>query len=315
MKAGLLFPGQGSQYVGMGKALYDTYPAARDLYDQADALLGTQLRELSFHGPLEELTETRNAQPAILLHSVAAFMLAEEKGLVPDIVAGHSLGEFSGLVAAGSLSALDAVRVVRRRGELMFQAGEERPGTMAAILGMSKEDVEGCCQEASDEAEVVVVANENSPGQIAVSGDVAAVKRAMRICKERGGKAIPLKVSGAFHSPLMAPARVELEGFLQEVDFRDAACDVIANVTGRPMRSAETIRSALGEQLTSPVLWAESMKALISARSGPVFEVGPGRVLTGLLKKIDADVAAEPLGNPDDFEGIFGEGKRDSQVV
>lgn len=301
-KAAMLFPGQGSQFVGMGKDLVAAYPRARELYAEADEVLGFPISKLCFEGDPAELTATKNAQPAILLHSVAAArLLREEAGIEPAIAAGHSLGEYSALVAAGVLEPMDALRIVRRRGELMFEAGVKKPGTMAALIGLERADAEAVCRDAA-EGETVVVANVNSPGQIVISGDVAAVGRAMQLAGTRGAKkTIPLNVSGAFHSPLVAPAQEELVAYIGSFTLRDAAIGVVCNAEARIVTKRDEIVDALSRQLTSPVLWSDSMAVLLGAFAGPVVEAGPGKVLQGLLKRIDGSRPARTAGTAEEI--------------
>jgi [acyl-carrier-protein] S-malonyltransferase len=308
MKAAFIFPGQGSQYVGMGKDLVAAYPRARKLYEQADDALGFSLSRISFDGDAETLTATKNAQPAILLHSVAvARILSEEGGIEPAIVAGHSLGEYSALVAGGALDEIDALKIVRKRGELMYEAGVKQPGTMAAIIGMERGDVESVCREAAD-GEIVVVANINSPGQIVISGTIAAVGRAMKIALERGAKkAVSLNVSGAFHSPLVASAQHELVEYIRTFPLRDARVDVVCNVEARAIVKKEEIIGALSRQLTSPVLWSDSMAVLCGRWNGSILEVGPGRVLAGLLKRIDSARSVQSVGTGEEIAGCLAE--------
>jgi len=289
---GMLFPGQGSQFVGMGQDYYDAFPEARDLYREANGALGFDITALSFSGDMDELTLTRNAQPAILLHSIVILSVLRARGIAPAVVAGHSLGEFSALVAAGFFRPLDALKIVRRRGELMYDAGVTRPGTMAAIIGLDEATVEACVRDAGS---VVVVANYNSPSQFAISGDVEAVEQACAVCKARGAKrAFLLPVSGAFHSPLMEPAVGDFRAFLADFPTGPLRVDWIANVTGEVVRDPRQVVDLLARQLSSPVQWTRSMRSFAQHPMDGVYEVGPGAVLTGLMKRIvdGTDVAA-----------------------
>jgi [acyl-carrier-protein] S-malonyltransferase len=288
-RIGLLFPGQGSQAVGMGRDLAEAFPRARQVWQEADEALGFSLSRLCWEGPEDELTLTRNAQPALLAHSAAAWAVLQGSGLEVVCAAGHSLGEFSAYHAAGSLSLADALRTVRRRGELMFESGQQRPGTMAAVLGIDDDIVEGVCREASTPGSVVVAANFNTPGQVVVSGDVEAVQRASSLLMDAGARKVqPLNVSGAFHSPLMAVAEAGLQQQLEGVDFHDPAFAVISNVTAHPVTSAADARRLLVEQLTSSVRWSYSVRTMLELGVDRFLELGTGKVLTGMLKRIDA---------------------------
>ncbi|HYL28346.1 MAG TPA: ACP S-malonyltransferase [Gemmatimonadales bacterium] len=300
----VMCPGQGAQKVGMGKDLAERFPAARALFEAVDDALGVALSRIMWEGPEEELTRTHNAQPAILAHSAAVLALIGEVLGRPAAAAGHSLGEYSAHVAAGSLPAAVAARLVRRRGELMFQAGRERPGAMAAVLGLDTALVEAACAEASSGSSVAVPANLNTPEQTVISGDPEAVARAGEGCRARGAKrVVPLKVSGAFHSPLMAPAVAGLRAALAEAGFADPRCPVIANATAEPVTTAAEALRTLAEQLTAPVRWVECMRRAAALAPGAVFvEVGPGNVLTGLLKQIVPDARAVTLGTAEDVE-------------
>ena len=288
----------------MGKDLAERFPAARALFEAVDDALGVALSRIMWKGPEEELTRTHNAQPAILAHSAAVLALIGEVLGRPAAAAGHSLGEYSAHVAAGSLPATVAARLVRRRGELMFQAGRERPGAMAAVLGLDTALVEAACAEASSGSGVAVPANLNTPEQTVISGDPEAVARAGEGCRARGAKrVVPLKVSGAFHSPLMAPAVAGLRAALAEAGFGDPRCPVIANATAEPVTTAAEALRTLAEQLTAPVRWVECMRRAAALAPGAVFvEVGPGNVLTGLLKRIVPEARAVTLGTAEEVE-------------
>ncbi len=284
----LIFPGQGSQYVGMGKALWDVSAKARDLLALANTTLGYDLSELCFAGPEETLRDTANAQPAILAVSVAALAALEEAlGSVaaPAFGAGHSLGEFSALVAAGSLRYEDALRLVRRRGELMSAAGQVRPGAMAAVLGAGDAAVKAACREAA-EAGVVVVANYNGDGQAVISGEPAAVQLAGELAKAKGARrVVMLPVSGAFHSPLMEAAAEQFRAAVDECRITDPRWPVLANATATPLRSAAAVRAELNRQITAPVLWSRSVEYMAKHGVSLFVEVGPGQVLSGLIRR------------------------------
>jgi len=305
MAIGLLFPGQGAQAVGMGRELARAFPRARQTFEEADDVLGFALSRIVWEGPEEELVETRNAQPAILVHSVAVHRVLEDELEGVALAAGHSLGEFSAHVAAGTLSVPDALRAVRRRGELMHQAGQERPGTMAAILGLDDEDVEEACAAAEAAGEGrCVPANFNSPGQVVISGDVEAVERGMDEARDRGARrAIPLDVSGAFHSPLMAPAETGLRAELDALDFRDPRVPVVSNVTAEPVTGGDEARELLIRQLTSPVRWTASVHRMVEEAVDAFVELGPGSVLCGLNRRNARGVDCASVGEPADVEG------------
>ena len=294
-----VFPGQGSQYVGMAKDLYDADPAARELIDRADAVLGFPLSRCCFDGPEDELRQTKNTQPAIFLHSIVASR--KLTGIRPAMVAGHSLGEYSALVAAGALDFEDALRLVRLRGELMQRAGETHKGTMAAVVGLAPGVVEEICRTASPEG-IVQPANFNSPGQIVISGSVAGVRRAMELAKQRGARlAKELVVSGAFHSPLMESARTGLKHALDQTVIRSASIPVYANVTAEPVTLGEEIRSLLVQQLTSPVRWEETVRNMARDGADRFHEIGPGKVLQGLIQRTAPGVQIFGVGTCADF--------------
>jgi len=302
----LLFPGQGSQFVGMGRDLAERFPETRAVFEEADDVLGLALSRIMWEGPEEELTATLNAQPAILTHSVAVYRIVASRLGDVAFAAGHSLGEFSAYVAAGALRFDDAVRTVRLRGELMYRSGEARPGTMAAILGLDDAAVEAVCRDASTETEVCVPANYNSPGQLVISGDVQAVERAVELAKAAGARrAVQLNVSGAFHSPLMAVAESGLAERLGEVALERPAFPVVSNVTAEPVDDAATARRLLIQQLTSPVRWTSCMRTILDAGVNRFFELGPGSVLSGLLKRIDRGAEAVTLGTADEIEAFL----------
>lgn len=306
----LLCPGQGAQKVGMGKDLAERFPAARDVFQRIDDTLGAPLSRLMWEGPEEELTLTHNAQPAILAHSAAVWAVVADR-LAPALkaAAGHSLGEYSAYVAAGSLSAENGARLVRRRGELMYQAGTQRPGAMSAVLGLATSEVDAACREASSADAVAVPANLNAPDQTVISGDPIAVEKAGEACKTRGAKRVlPLKVSGAFHSPLMKPAVPGLQQALQQVTFAEPRVPIFANATAGPVTTGTDARRLLAEQLTAPVRWVECMQAAGAAVPGARFiEIGPGNVLSGLLKRIVPGASSTALGTAAEVEKFLQE--------
>jgi [acyl-carrier-protein] S-malonyltransferase len=291
-----LFPGQGAQTPGMGADLYDAHPEARDVFDEADRVLGFSLTGTMFGDDAEALKPTEVTQPALYTHSLAAAAVLRQRGVRPGLAAGHSLGEWSALAATGALAFEDGLRAVRRRGELMAQAGDVRPGAMSAVLGLDADALEAVCHEATDAGEgEVVPANYNDPGQTVISGDAPAVERAKPLAEAAGARrVIPLAVSGAFHSPLMAFARDGLAETLDALDIREPACPVVLNVTAEPTVSPDEIRQRLLEQLTAPVRWAQSLKRMQAEGADRFVEVGTGKVLSGLVKKTlgrDADTA------------------------
>ncbi|MCI0706062.1 MAG: ACP S-malonyltransferase [Ignavibacteriae bacterium] len=288
-----IFPGQGSQYVGMGKDLYEQNSEAHALFDGADEIVGAPLSRICFEGPDDELKQTKNTQPAIFLHSVVLAKLY--KGAQAAMAAGHSLGEYSALVYAGALTFEDGLRLVRLRGELMQKAGVEQPGTMAAVIGLEPDVVNSVCGEASADG-IVQAANFNSPGQIVISGSVTGVRKAMEIAKTSGAKMVKeLQVSGAFHSPLMESAGEGLKAALDKTEIRDAAIPVYANVTAKPVQKSNEIRNLLYQQLTSAVRWQESVANMAAAGATMFVEVGPGKVLQGLVKRINGGVATKGI--------------------
>ncbi len=282
-----VFPGQGAQFVGMGKELYDNSSKAKDLFHKANRILKFNITEAMFSGTEEDLKQTNVTQPAIFLHSVIlAKVMGEE--FKPDMVAGHSLGEFSALVANGTLSFEDGLKLVAKRADAMQKACEAEPSTMAAILGLADDVVENICKSIP---ETVVPANYNSPGQLVISGSVKGVELAMEKCKEAGAKrALMLKVGGAFHSPLMEPARLELAKAINSTPFQQGICPIYQNVTGQPVADPEIIKTNLISQLTSPVRWTQIMQNMLADGAAEIVEVGPGKVLQGLFKKVDRNL-------------------------
>lgn len=282
-----VFPGQGSQSVGMGKELYDNYAAAKAIFDEADKALGFSITDMCFNGPEEELRKTFNTQPAILTMSIACFRVLQEKGITPSVVAGHSLGEYSALVAAGALTFSDAVQLVRKRGQFMQEAVPLGEGSMAAVLGMERSEVVRLCEQAQAEVGAVQAVNFNCPGQIVIAGATAAVDRAVELLKAAGAKrAVPLPVSAPFHSTLLKPAAVRLAGELDKIVVSDAQIPVMANVSGKAVQQAAAIKQSLVDQAASPVLWEDCVASIIDTGAKIFVEVGPGKVLTGFTKKI-----------------------------
>jgi [acyl-carrier-protein] S-malonyltransferase len=300
-RTALLFPGQGSQDLGMGQDLADAFPQARQLYDEADAVLGFPLSGLCFGGPVEALNDTINTQPAIFVTSLAVLRVLEAQGKLPAMamVAGHSLGELTALVAAGAMDFADGLRLVRERGRLMKLAGERSPGSMAAVLKMDDAEVEKACREAAEEmGKAVQVANYNSPGQVVISGDEEALARAVELLRERGGRRIvPLAVSIAAHSPLMASVVQEFRAAVEGTPLRQPAVPIVANISARPLQGVDEIRDELAGQLTWPVRWTASVQWMVEQGVSRFLEVGPKDVLSKLVQRIAPKVEAVSVGD------------------
>jgi [acyl-carrier-protein] S-malonyltransferase len=304
MKSAFLFPGQGSQFAGMGKSLAERFPVARAVFEEADAALGFPLSGLCFGGPDDQLKLTENTQPALLTVSTAAFRVLQELGLKPDYVAGHSLGEYSALVAAGALRFADAVRLVRKRGQFMQHAVAPGIGAMAALLRMPEEKLDSVLAEAA-QGEVVSAANLNSPDQIVIAGHAGAVLRAIELAKAAGArKAVLLQVSAPFHCSLMMPAQERLAAELEATEFRDLAFPLINNWQARPIFTGDEARRGLYEQVPNPVRWTDSMRYLAAQGVTQFVEVGAGSVLAGLLRNLDANLKCIRFAEADDLEKI-----------
>jgi [acyl-carrier-protein] S-malonyltransferase len=305
MNITFVFPGQGSQYVGMGLKMSEKYSAARDILKKASEVLNFPLAQLCFDGPAEELQKTENAQPAILAVSIACFMALREKGIQPSGVAGHSLGEYSALVAAGALSFEDALFLVRKRGQYMQEAAPPGEGGMVAVLGLNEEKVREICREISDNGDQLDVANYNCPGQVVIAGVTGALEKASRLLKAAGAKkCVGLSVSAPFHSRLMRPAAERLALHLNAVEISNPGLPFVANVTAEYVQEGKKIRDLLVKQVYSPVCWEQSIQ-LLASNTDVFLEVGPGTVLTGLIKKINRQAITGNVEDPDSLEKVL----------
>lgn len=295
MKKAFVFPGQGAQFVGMGKDLYETNPLAKELFDKANEVLGFDITSIMFDGTADELKQTKVTQPAVFLHSVISALCMGE-AFAPDMVAGHSLGEFSALVAAGALTFEDGLRLVHARALAMQKACEVAPGTMAAIIGLPDAKVEEVCAEVSTDGNVVIPANYNCPGQLVISGNVDAINAACDKLKAAGAKrALPLPVSGAFHSPLMQPAKDELQSAIESTTFNAPKCPVYQNVDAKPYADPETIKGNLIAQLTSSVRWTATVENMVADGAEDFTECGPGKALQGMIGRINKNVSVHGI--------------------
>jgi len=302
-KIAFVFPGQGSQKVGMGADLSQTYPTARKMFEEADNILHFPISKIIWEGPAELLNDTINTQPALLIQSSAVLFVLHERypNLLPDYVAGHSVGEISSLVAAKVLSFSDALKLTRTRAELMKQAGLNTPGSMAAIIGLDIKQIEEICNQVSHTNQIVQVANDNCPGQVVVSGTSTAINEAINLAKQIGGRAVPLNVSVAAHSALMKTAQFGLNQIIEKMTFNNSIIPIIGNVSAKMLLSVEEIREDLNNQLTSPVLWTKTIQSLIDLGVTKFIEIGNGSVLCGLIKRIDNHVDCISITNPQDI--------------
>ena len=306
MATAFLFPGQASQYVGMGKDLCDAESESRSVFNLADRILDVPLKTFCFNGPEESLRQTAITQPAVFTHSVAALRALEQYGRRPDFVAGHSVGELAALVAAGALDLEDGLHLVDARAQSMSAAGKMRPGSMAAVIGLDDDAILAVCEDASTDG-IVTPANYNCPAQVAISGDERAVKKAMDLASERGAKrVVELAVSCAFHSPLMKPAVAALRAALETITFSKPRIPVVPNVTAEPTEDPDHLKQLLIEQVVTPVRWAESIETLASAGVDEALEVGPGSVLKGLVRRIDRNITVAAAGTVEDIHALVG---------
>lgn len=304
MQTTFLCPGQGSQKAGMGRDVYEKFDAAKARFDQANDILGRDIAALCFDGPEEELKATQNTQPALFTMEAALSDVLKENGITPSYTAGHSLGEYGALYAAGAVSFEDGLRLVAQRGALMAAAGEKKPGAMAAVIGLDVDAIRAVLEKVDNG--IVVPANQNTPEQTVISGEVDAVNTACEMLKEAGAKrAVPLPVSGAFHSPLMQEAADEFKGVLEGVSFKEPSCPVITNVTAQPETDPRQLRDLLYRQLISPVRWVETVETLKGLEYGLCLEVGPGAVLKGLLRKFAPDVSVVSCGTAENVYSLL----------